>query len=340
MSGNIKIYVSHSTNPWFNLATEDWLFQELTEFDHILFLWRNADTVVIGRSQNPWAECHLDKMEADNVCLARRQSGGGAVFHDLGNTNFTFISKKSDYNKQENLTIIINALQKLGIKAEASGRNDLVAFNTQGESRKISGSAFKEKANRAFHHGTLLINANLTRLVDYLSPNKKKLAAKGVKSVRSRVMNLTELDPNVNHTAVCAAIMEAFREAHHSKIHAENLDLPLLKNIVSLNQYFETLKSWNWLYGQTLQFTHKLEERFDWGTIDCQFDVNNGVINDLRIYSDSLYPDMIDELITQMRNQKYAPEVLRESINKTREKFPERSTELSQLSAWLEAGVV
>ena len=103
MSVPIKIYISESTDPWFNLATEDWLFHDNLGAEQILFLWRNQASVVIGRSQNPWVECHLEKMEADGVKLARRQSGGGAVFHDLGNTNFTFISKKPHYDKQKNI---------------------------------------------------------------------------------------------------------------------------------------------------------------------------------------------------------------------------------------------
>ena len=113
----LRILKSAVTNPWFNLATEDWIFNTLDPDSHTLFLWRNSETVVIGRSQNPWVECKTDKMEQDNVFLARRQSGGGAVFHDLGNTNFTFLSPKDDYDQAANFTIIINALKSLGIKA-------------------------------------------------------------------------------------------------------------------------------------------------------------------------------------------------------------------------------
>ena len=109
----LRILKSAVTNPWFNLATEDWIFNTLNPDSHTLFLWRNSETVVIGRSQNPWVECKIDKMEADDVFLARRQSGGGAVFHDLGNTNFTFLSPKDDYDQAANFTIIINALKNL-----------------------------------------------------------------------------------------------------------------------------------------------------------------------------------------------------------------------------------
>lgn len=141
----LRILKSEVTNPWFNLATEDWIFNTLNPDSHTLFLWRNSETVVIGRSQNPWVECKTDKMAEDDVFLARRQSGGGAVFHDLGNTNFTFLSPKADYDQDANFTIIINALKKLGVDATLSGRNDM-----QVGDRKISGSAFNTASIAAF----------------------------------------------------------------------------------------------------------------------------------------------------------------------------------------------
>ena len=150
----LKVFLSDSTDPWFNLATEDWIFRDMDPSYQVLFLWRNAETVVIGRFQNPWTECDVEKMEADGIKLARRQSGGGAVFHDLGNTNFTFLSGADEYDKERNNRIITDALARFGITAEPSGRNDIIV-----EGRKVSGSAFKKKRDRAFHHGTMLINA-------------------------------------------------------------------------------------------------------------------------------------------------------------------------------------
>ncbi len=138
----------------------------------VLFLWRNADTVVIGRAQNPWKECNTRRMEEDNVRSARRSSGGGAVFHDLGNTCFTFMAGKPEYDKTISTSIVLNALNSLGVTAEASGRNDLVVKTPDGD-RKVSGSAYRETMDRGFHHGTLLLNADLSRLANYLNPDKK-----------------------------------------------------------------------------------------------------------------------------------------------------------------------
>jgi hypothetical protein len=145
----------------------------------------------------------------NNVRLARRSSGGGAVFHDLGNTCFTFMAGKPEYDKTVSTAIVLAALNSLGVTAEASGRNDLVVKTAEGD-RKVSGSAYRETMDRGFHHGTLLLNADLSRLANYLNPDKKKLQAKGITSVRGRVANLVELLPGITHQQVCEAIQEAF----------------------------------------------------------------------------------------------------------------------------------
>lgn len=203
----LRLLLSDSYDPWFNLAVEDCIFREMTT-QRVLFLWRNAETVVIGQAQNPWKECNTRRMEEDGIRLARRSSGGGAVFHDLGNTCFTFMAGKPEYDKSVSTNIILDALKRLGIDASASGRNDLVVQTAEGE-RKISGSAYRETADRGFHHGTLLLNADLSRLANYLNPDVKKLQAKGITSVRSRVANLSEFVPDINHEQICEAVTAA-----------------------------------------------------------------------------------------------------------------------------------
>lgn len=205
----LRLLLSDSYDPWFNLAVEESIFRQMPATQRVLFLWRNADTVVIGRAQNPWKECNTRRMEEDNVRLARRSSGGGAVFHDLGNTCFTFMAGKPEYDKTVSTRIVLEALNALGVAAEASGRNDLVVKTAEGD-RKVSGSAYRETMDRGFHHGTLLLNADLSRLANYLNPDQKKLQAKGITSVRGRVANLVELLPGITHRQVCAAIEEAF----------------------------------------------------------------------------------------------------------------------------------
>jgi len=205
MLNKSEVLVSDSLNPWFNLATEQWIFSDMEPDRQLLFIWRNTDTVVIGRNQNPWKECNLSKMEKDSVYLARRESGGGAVFHDKGNTNFTFLSGIKNYSVERNFRIITDALSGLGLDAVISGRNDITAGG-----KKISGSAFKLTSDRAFHHGTLLISADLGRLSEYLSPSILKLKSKGIESARSRVANITDFIAGADHTAVSSALTKNY----------------------------------------------------------------------------------------------------------------------------------
>jgi lipoate---protein ligase len=331
MSELCRIFISDSYDPWFNLATEEWLFRDMQSCDHILFLWRNQDTVVIGRSQNPWSECHLDDMKKDGVRLARRQSGGGAVFHDLGNTNFTFLSKKSLYDKARNLSIITNALKTLDIDAYPSGRNDvLVGIENP---RKISGNAFKEKSDRAFHHGTILVSADLNKLARYLNPDKKKLESKGVKSVRSRVQNVIELNSLMTHESLCGAIIESFNHAYQSETEIELLNTDQLKARADLNEQYEEWKSWDWVYGQTLPFTHKIEHRFSWGGVEIQCVVKSAMIIEAKVYSDALATEWLDDLERSLINVAYDVSAMREATLSLTVKWPERTAEIAALAA-------
>ncbi|WP_394209967.1 lipoate--protein ligase [Psychrobacter piscatorii] len=331
----LRILKSAVTNPWFNLATEDWIFQALgTEQEapdtHTLFLWRNSETVVIGRSQNPWVECKTDKMAADDVFLARRQSGGGAVFHDLGNTNFTFLSPKHAYDQTANFTIIINALKKLGIDATLSGRNDM-----QVGDRKISGSAFKHAADRSFHHGTLLVNANMQKLGDYLNPHPLKLKAKGIKSVRARVANLVEFNGAINHETLSEAIIEAFCEYYGETAPVEQLDEASLAKQPTLNTYYQQMADWDWRFGKTPEFSHHIETRFDWGMIDVHMDVKQAVIAEVVIFSDALNIELIDLLKETLTGVKYNKYEIKNALAELANSQPELAAQVSDFEKWL-----
>ena len=297
-----KIYLSSHHNPWFNLAIEDYLFHhdslDALADTQILFLWQNAPSIIIGRAQNPYLECQLKKMEEDGVLLARRQSGGGTVYHDLGNLNFTFISPSDHYSKENNFNIIIKALEKFNLPAIRSPRNDLLV-SYDGEDRKISGSAFRETKKRAFHHGTLLINADLDRLKNYLIPSEKKLEIKGVHSIRSNVINLNDLYlKNLKNTqtlentespsalspeAVTEAIMASFL-THYTEDQSleaskpEHLNLDSLASIPSLKSCHEQYQSWDWRFGRTLPFTHRLEKEFSFGSLSLCLTIENALI--------------------------------------------------------------
>ncbi len=334
MCKKIRILISNVTSPWFNLATEDWIFNELTADTQILFLWRNMDSVIIGHFQNPWVECKIDKMEADNVFLARRQSGGGAVFHDLGNTNFTFLSPKQDYDQSANFAIIQEALTTLGIHSILSGRNDL-----QVENKKISGSAFKHKADRAFHHGTLLVNADMDKLSDYLQPHPLKLAAKGIKSVRSRVANLVDFNPAITHEILCEAIIEAFEKHYQQEVEVEVLDEKKLAQLPALQQYYAKMADWDWRFGKTPEFTHQLETRFNWGIVDFRLCVDEGRIIDVALYSDALDVNMIAGIKRVLIGQPYIYENIRNTLHQLTKQHAEWAEPIAELTDWLKTQI-
>jgi len=326
----VRCFLSEAHDPWFNLATEDWIFRDMNPDQHVLFLWRNSDTVVIGRTQNPWAECDLQKMKRDGVALARRQSGGGAVFQDLGNTNFTFLSSKDKYDRRRNFSIIINALNKLGVDAQVSGRNDITV-----QGKKISGSAFKEKPDRAFHHGTLLVNVNMSKLGQYLTPSKKKLMSKGAKSVKARVANLQEFNPTISHEILKEAIIDEFFTAYGAERHVEALDNKVLKSIPEVQEYYNHLKSDAWRFGESPRFDHFLEERFDWGTMQVHLNAEKGVISDVKIFSDALHPEMIESLMTHIKGAAYKKDVISNRIDVVQEKLPHLKGHLQEFSEWM-----
>ncbi len=330
----IRIFISETYDPWFNLATEDWIFNDMCPETHVLFLWRNQDTVVIGRFQNPWTECHTEKMDRDGIKLARRQSGGGAVFQDLGNTNFTFFSGQEGFCRERNNRIITKAIGRFGIKAYTSGRNDILV-DADGGPRKISGSAFKEKKDRAFHHGTLLINADLNKLADYLNPSKKKLTSKGILSVRSRVTNLKDLNNEISHELLSTSIIEEFWEKHDEKCEVEILNHDWLKRNDSLSCYFEKLKDWNWRFGETPKFDHHLSKRFDWGEFDVHLNSHKGLVTAVKIYTDSLHPELVEELEKSFIGHSYSKEGVMAAIGELVLKLPFYQDELEEFQCWL-----
>ena len=282
---DLKHIASTNTSPYHNLALEERLLWNVKENERILYLWQNRHTVVIGVNQNPWKECHVKELEQEGGFLARRMSGGGAVFHDLGNLNFTFLAREADYDVERQLDVIICAVKKFGIQAEKSGRNDILT-----DGRKFSGNAFYHSAGHCFHHGTLLVEVDMSTLSRYLNVSHDKLQSKGVSSVRSRVINLKELAPELTVEALQQAMIEAFEEVYggiSQPFPAERLDQ---KDIRRLEEKYA---SWDWRLGRKLPFTAEYSDRFAWGGLTLQFCVESGVIHDAAAYSDGMETNFI-----------------------------------------------
>lgn len=278
MSADVSVLFSSSTDPWFNLAVEDQLFRELPLDRQALLLWRNTPTVVIGRHQNPWLECDLRRMAADGVALARRQSGGGAVYHDLGNTNFTFLSPADRYDRDVNFGIVLDALRSLNVTARRSGRNDILVASGNGD-RKISGNAFKHTRSRCFHHGTLLVDADLKRLTGYLTPRERTVEARGTRSVRSPVANLTDLPVGaaITHETVCSAMAEAFQGYYRAAGDRMEIHEYDMKGNETLHEYYHKISGWEWSFGATPAF----EQTVILGAVTVKLKVDRGVITDV-----------------------------------------------------------
>ncbi|MFB0723183.1 lipoate--protein ligase A [Aeromonas salmonicida] len=334
----LRLLVSDSHDPLFNLAVEECIFRQMDPNQRVLFLWRNANTVVIGRAQNPWKECNTRRMEEDGVTLARRSSGGGAVFHDLGNSCFTFMAGKPGYDKSISTAIVLDALKLLGVSAFASGRNDLLVATQDGD-RKVSGSAYRETLDRGFHHGTLLLDADLSRLANYLNPDPKKLAAKGISSVRSRVANLCELLPGIEHQQVSHALIEAFFTHYGARVSPEHISPTQLPDLPGFVDTFARQRSWEWNFGHAPAFTHQLDERFDWGGVELHFDVEKGVIGRAQIFSDSLDPAPLDALAQRLVGVAYRSDAIAALLGQLKADFPARQAELDALAGWLQAAL-
>ena len=285
------VYLSSSTDGYRNLATDEWFLDHVGEEDLILHFYQNANAVIIGKNQNPWLECDLAAMERDRVQLVRRVSGGGAVYHDMGNLNFSFIAGAGRYDLERQLGLILKAVRDLGIPCEFSGRNDLLA-----DGKKFSGNAFAVRRGKKQHHGTLLVSADLTRLPQYLVVDPKKIQSKGIASVRSRVCNLSQWQEDLSVKTVKKAILKAFEAQYgyysdfaFSQREEKEIDI-----------YEEKHSSIQWRLGQTPKFDLEWKERFSWGGIQILLSFEKGNIAKVEAFSDSMDTCLCEEICCRL----------------------------------------
>lgn len=271
---------NNSFDPYYNLALEEYL---LTKFrENILCFWRNKPTVVVGKNQNTLEEINLDYVQHKNIEVVRRLTGGGAVYHDLGNVNYTLIVPYSEnvfgnYGKFTNP--VIDFLQTLGITATLSGRNDLCI----GE-RKFCGNAQAVVNGRLLHHGCILFSSDLSALSRVLRPNPVKIESKGIKSVRSRITNISQhLKEIMSVEEFCVAMENYFLQAN-----------PALKSYILSQQEKMAVRelactkydSWNWKYGASPKYSWKNCKKFAHGFLDVRMEIQNGKINNITIWGD------------------------------------------------------
>lgn len=271
--------VSNQTNPYLNLAVEQFLVEHAEGV--VLYLWRNRRTVVIGQNQNPYSEVNLEALAADGGHLMRRLTGGGAVYHDDGNLNFSFVAPKDLYDRGRQFAVIQRAVESYGIATELSGRNDILA-----EGRKFSGNAFSKGLRNDLHHGTLLVGGDMNALGHYLRPRPDKLLKHGVQSVRSRVVNLVDLCPSITVEGLSARLREAFEAEYCTDM--EHVGFETVASHPEVLSACSRLASDEWLYGRWRSFVAKRSGRFEWGGVEVDFKVEDGTIADVQIASDCL----------------------------------------------------
>lgn len=291
---NLQIIIGNQTNPYLNLAVESQLLDNYLKNTITLFLWRNRQTVVIGTNQNPYSECDVEMLLKEGGHLARRRTGGGAVYHDLGNLNFSIVADKKIYDVKRQMTVIQKALLNYGLETEVSGRNDITY-----QGRKFSGNAFAKTKYQGLHHGTILIKTDGEKLQKYLKVKPAKLHKHGVKSVASRVINLSEV-ADITSENIIPYLIKAFEEVYDNKASVINFDDLCTEEVLKLKDH---ISSDEYLFGKWREFHTQKSETFDWGSVDIELDIDEdkGIIKNIGIASDSLEPTSIKTAIELLK---------------------------------------
>ena len=282
----LQFIVSDQTNPYWNIAVENYLVEHADCV--VLYLWKNRRTVVIGQNQNPFSEVNVDALEADGGYLMRRRTGGGAVYHDDGNLNFSFVAPKALYDQQRQFGVIQRAVESFGLHTELSGRNDILA-----EGRKFSGNAFSKGQKNDLHHGTLLISGDMSDLARYLKPKPAKLQKHGVQSVRSRVVNLAELNPEITPESIAPRLRAAFEGVYGGC--AEEVSFEDVIRRPEVRRLYEEFASDEWKYGKWKTFSAQRSAQFDWGGVELSLTIEDDIVRDVQMASDALDLAALDE---------------------------------------------
>ncbi len=287
------IFKNNSIDPYFNLAAEQYLIDNCDE--DVFMLWRNDRTVVIGNNQNAYAEVDREYADTHGITVSRRLTGGGAVFHDLGNVNFSFIipsdGKGIDFKKYT--APIIESLKGMGLSAELSGRNDILI-----DGKKVSGNAQCVRNGKVLHHGTLLYSANLSDVAGALKVDPEKLQSKGIKSVRSRVANIKDLmDVDMDVTEFMAYLESGFEGERRYFTAAETQLITKLRD--------EKFATWDWIWGRSKEYTLTTKERFDYGSVEANVNTDHGIIKEVKLTGDFFGVGDINELTDSLVGIRY-----------------------------------
>lgn len=302
---------NESNDPHFNLALEEYALKYLNPEENYVILWQNEPSIIIGRNQNTIEEINTSYVKENNLNVVRRMSGGGAVYHDFGNLNFTFIvtiENEGDVNNFKKFTEpVIKALDKFGIKAELSGRNDITI-----DGKKFSGNAQYFYKNRLLHHGTILFDSNLSVVQEALNVKEEKIQSKGVKSVKSRVTNISpylqeKIDIKEFKETLLKYLMED--EANQNQYILTEEDLKKIRQLME-----EKYLKWEWNYGHSPKYSLQKSKRFPWGGIELRLKVVEGIIDDCVIFGDFFSSEDLSKLTARLKGLKFREEEVENAL--------------------------
>lgn len=274
------IHNNNITDPSLNLAMEEYVLKHLPKDDSYFLFYVNEPSIIIGKNQNTFAEINQSYVDEQNIHVVRRISGGGAVYHDLGNLNFSFVTKADEdsfHNFKKFTMPIVEALNKLGVKAEMTGRNDL-----QVGERKISGNAMFQSGDRMFSHGTLMLNSDIEEVVKSLTVSEKKLITKGIKSIRSRVANIQEfLEVPMSMEDFKQTLLHSIFDGEIEEYQLQEEDWKKIEEISD-----QKYRNYDWNYGKNPKYNYEVKQKFPGGMLELKINVFKGMIDDIKIFGD------------------------------------------------------
>lgn len=305
--------LNDNNDPRFNLALEEYVLKYLPIDDDFVLLWQNEPSIIIGRNQNTIEEINSSYVKKHNINVVRRISGGGAVYHDFGNLNFTFIttSLKDNLNNFRKFTKpVIDALNELGVPAEFAGRNDIVV-----EGKKISGNAQTFYKSRMFHHGTILFDANLEVVQEVLKVKLDKIESKGIKSVRSRVTNIYPyLKEKMTVKEFQTHLLKYLLNTDDINSKVYHLSTDDFDKIYQLKK--DKYDSWIWNYGESPEFSLQKSKRLSGGKVVFNLNVSDGVIKSVKIFGDFFGKFDVNDIEKAMVGQLYELNIIKNIFDK------------------------
>ncbi len=323
---SMRYLINNSTDPYFNLAFDEYCLENIHSEEPYFFLWRNRPAVIIGLNQNAYGEVNLEYLNANGITLARRVTGGGAVYHDLQNMNYTIIGRNPSPQP------MVDALRQLGVPAELTGRNDIFV-----EGRKVSGYARRVAGNQEIIHGTLMYDVDLDTLQHVLDTPASKMKAKGISSVRSHVANLKEYLPQFKSLDELQAKLSEILSGGDGPLLAQGSGYPSQDVIDAEVRRIaaEKFATWEFIYGHSHEADFNYKKKLPCGTVEASLRIDRGIITALTFSGDFLFDEPSEDLAKKLIGLRYDKATLSAAIEKAGAGKYFRSANASQICSLL-----